>query len=102
MDVIVIGLGSMGKRRIRLLKENPSINISGIDSNQERANQVKDLYGVSCFNSIAEAIKEKHPRCAFICTSPLSLMPISSVNVLKTRCTYLLRLTWWMINMRKI
>ena len=72
MDVIVIGLGSMGKRRIRLLKENPSINISGIDSNQERANQVKDLYGVSCFNSIAEAIKEKHPRCAFICTSPLS------------------------------
>ena len=44
MDVIVIGLGSMGKRRIRLLKENPSINISGIDSNQERANQVKDLY----------------------------------------------------------
>lgn len=72
MEVIVIGLGSMGKRRIRLLKENPSINISGIDSNQERANQVKDLYGVSCFNSITEAMEDKHPTCAFICTSPLS------------------------------
>lgn len=72
MEAIVIGLGSMGKRRIRLLKENPSINIFGIDSNIERVNQVKDLYGISCFGSIAEAIDVKHPKCAFICTSPLS------------------------------
>jgi len=34
MKVLVIGLGSMGKRRIRLLKIlNPHIDIIGVDKN---------------------------------------------------------------------
>ena len=37
MKIIVVGLGSMGKRRIRLLKQYfPFVQISGADKNQER------------------------------------------------------------------
>ena len=33
MNIGVIGLGSMGKRRIRLIKDNfPEINVVGIDN----------------------------------------------------------------------
>jgi len=35
MKIIVIGLGSMGKRRIRLLSEHKDMTLFGIDNNQE-------------------------------------------------------------------
>ena len=39
MKVVIIGLGSMGKRRLRLLKQHFDIeSISGIDSSDERRN----------------------------------------------------------------
>ena len=72
MKVIVIGLGSMGKRRIRLLSEHKNIDIYGIDSNEERCLEVEEKYGVKCFISISKAKAEEQIECAFICTSPLS------------------------------
>ena len=36
MKVIVIGLGSMGKRRIRLLSEHKDVEIYGIDTQDQR------------------------------------------------------------------
>lgn len=72
MKVIVIGLGSMGKRRIRLLSEHKDIEIFGIDSNEDRCKEVEDKYGVNCFISIAKAKAEQPIGCAFVCTSPLS------------------------------
>jgi len=72
MKIIVIGLGSMGKRRIRLLKEHQDIEIYGIDSNQERCKEVTEKFGVKCFGSISEAVKNEKINCAFVCTSPLS------------------------------
>ena len=43
MNIIVIGLGSMGKRRIRLMKKMKlPVDIVGIDSNQDRCNDVKN------------------------------------------------------------
>lgn len=72
MNVVVIGLGSMGKRRIRLLKEHQDIEIYGIDSNQERCNEVAEKFGAKCFGSIADAVKNEKINCAFVCTSPLS------------------------------
>ena len=59
MKIIVIGLGSMGKRRIRLLKEHQDIEIYGIDSNQERCKEVAEKFGVKCFGSISEAVKNE-------------------------------------------
>ena len=72
MKVIVIGLGSMGRRRIRLLQEKANIIIFGIDSNVERAKQVSELHEITCYSSISEVVEAQHPDCAFVCTSPLS------------------------------
>lgn len=72
MKVIVIGLGSMGKRRIRLMSEHKDIEIFGIDSNEDRCQEVEEKFGVKCFRSIAKAKAEEKIECAFICTSPLS------------------------------
>lgn len=72
MKVIVIGLGSMGKRRIRLLKERKDVEIFGIDTQMERVKQVTEDLGVSCYNDLQEAINKENPTCAFVCTSPLS------------------------------
>lgn len=71
MKIVVIGLGSMGKRRIRLIHEMfPSYLIYGIDSRQDRCEECVELFEISTFCSIDE-IKESMD-CAFICTSPLS------------------------------
>lgn len=72
MKIIVIGLGSMGKRRIRLLSEHKDMTLFGIDSNQERCHEVKEKFGIKCYNSISEVVAAEHPEAAVISTSPLS------------------------------
>lgn len=72
MKIIVIGLGSMGKRRIRLLSEHKDMTLFGIDNNQERCQEVKDKFGIKCYNSISEVVAAEHPEAAVISTSPLS------------------------------
>lgn len=72
MKIIVIGLGSMGKRRIRLLSEHKDMILFGIDSSQERCQEVKEKFGIKCYNSISEMVSKEHPDAAVISTSPLS------------------------------
>ncbi len=71
MKIIVIGLGSMGKRRIRLLSEHKDMTLFGIDSNQERCQEVKEKFGIKCYNSISEVVDSEKPEAAVISTSPL-------------------------------
>lgn len=71
MKVIVIGLGSMGKRRIRLIKQYDSaIEIIGVDSREDRRKEVQALHGIKVAESIGECCEDT--VAAFICTSPLS------------------------------
>lgn len=72
MKIIVIGLGSMGKRRIRLLSERKDVQLFGIDSQEARCQEVKEKFGIECFSSITEAVEKVHPKAAVISTSPLS------------------------------
>ena len=72
MRIIVIGLGSMGKRRIRLLSEHKDVQLFGIDSQETRCQEVKEKFGLDSFSSIAEAVEKVHPDTAVISTSPLS------------------------------
>lgn len=72
MKVIIIGLGSMGKRRIRLLSEHHGITIFGIDNNPGRCQEVIETFGIRCFSSISEAVSLEQIDAAMICTSPLS------------------------------
>lgn len=72
MKIIVIGLGSMGKRRIRLISEHKDVEILGIDSQEARCAEVKEKFGITCYNSIDEACKAQNIEAAIISTSPLS------------------------------
>ena len=72
MKIIVIGLGSMGKRRIRLLSEHHDIELFGIDSQQTRCEGVKEKFGIKSYANIAQAVEAEHPDAAVISTSPLS------------------------------
>ncbi len=70
MRIVIVGLGSMGKRRIRLIKEMyPNHTIIGIDGRKDRREEAGKRFDIGCADSIdnIDAID-----CAFICTSPLS------------------------------
>lgn len=73
MNVGVIGLGSMGKRRIRLIKENfPEVSIVGIDNSEERCGEVKSLFNISVFNDSDEFFAQNDFDAVFISTPPLT------------------------------
>ena len=73
MKAIIIGLGSMGRRRARLLHEiDPTIQIIGIDMQEERRNQAEEELGINTIESIEQACEKFSPEIAFISTSPLS------------------------------
>lgn len=75
MSMIVIGLGSMGKRRIRLLQQiDATLDIVGIDSKLDRRKETEEKYGIRTESTIEEAVLNlgKIPVGAMICTSPLS------------------------------
>ena len=72
MKIIVIGLGSMGKRRLRLLNERNDVELFGIDSQEYRCEEVKEKFGITCFKNIAEAVEVENIEAAVISTSPLS------------------------------
>jgi len=74
MKAIVIGLGSMGRRRIRLLGAvDPSVEIVGIDTQKGRRLQAESELKIETAGSIGEAItKSGRVDISFISTPPLS------------------------------
>jgi len=73
MKIVVIGLGSMGRRRIRLIKKYDStIQIFGIDSNEDRREKCENEYGITTYSCLDDLINISVINCAFVCTSPLS------------------------------
>ena len=72
-SILVVGLGSMGKRRIRLIRQiDPSIRIAGVDSQKTRREESEKLYGIQTYPSIMDAIGKASPEAGIVCTSPLS------------------------------
>lgn len=73
MNVAVIGLGSMGKRRIRLLKSNfDNINIIGVDMDKERCSEAENLFGIKTNPNLDEVLMNNEIFAVFVSTSPLS------------------------------
>lgn len=73
MRVVVIGLGSMGKRRIRLIRKyDKSIEIVGIDLSDERRKACSKEFNLETFKNLQEIVNIYKVNCAFICTAPLS------------------------------
>lgn len=72
-NVLVIGLGSMGKRRVRLLSGFENVKVFGVDGRQDRCEEANYKFGITCFASIDEALKnEPEIDRVVISTSPLA------------------------------
>ena len=69
MKFLVVGLGSMGKRRIRNLKQLGHTEIIGFDTRDDRGKEANEKYQISTFTDISEALKEK-PDAMIISTPP--------------------------------
>ena len=71
MNITVIGLGSMGKRRIRLIRTlYPDYNIIGIDGREDRRQEASKQFDISCYENLDQL--NSPIDCVFVCTSPLS------------------------------
>lgn len=71
MNIGVVGLGSMGKRRIRLLKQvDDSLNLIGIDSRADRREEVESLYRIKTFQDLKSSIKDTKLDAVVVSTSP--------------------------------
>ncbi len=55
MKFLVVGLGSMGKRRVRNLKHLGFTDITGFDPRQDRRTEAADKYGVGTIGDWAQA-----------------------------------------------
>jgi predicted dehydrogenase len=71
MKFLVIGLGSMGKRRIRNLKHLNAGEIIGFDPNEARRNEAAEKYQISTFVTIDAALSER--PAAFVISTPPDL-----------------------------
>jgi len=71
MKFLVIGLGSMGKRRIRNLKCLKEQDIIGFDSREDRRLEAEKLYGIKIFDNIEDAFKD-NPNAIIVSTPPSS------------------------------
>ena len=74
MNLLIVGLGSMGKRRARLAKGiDAGMQIFGVDSAEARRTEAKTLGLVQdAWATIGEAAAAARPDAALVCTAPLS------------------------------
>lgn len=78
MNIVVIGLGSMGKRRLRLLKKYIKLNncvewlLAGVDTREDRRSECEREYGIETFGSIQQACEQRSFDCAVVSTAPLT------------------------------
>lgn len=80
MKILIVGLGSMGKRRIRLIKRMyPCYELIGIDLNGDRRQHCTNEYGIVTYCGLEQVFLEHTLDCAFVCTSPLSHSEIISI-----------------------
>lgn len=70
MNFLVIGLGSMGKRRIRCLQALGFNSICGYDSRQDRRDEATAQYGVTTYNDFSTALAESCPNALIISVPP--------------------------------
>lgn len=72
MKLLIVGLGSMGKRRARLARGlDASLSLCGVDLSAERRAGAAEL-GVAAYPDIAAAVQAEHPDAALVCTAPLT------------------------------
>ncbi len=74
MKVLIIGLGSMGKRRIRCLQSLGIDEIYGFDTRSDRSKEVVDKYKINAVDNYSVLLEKNIINAAIISTSPESHM----------------------------
>src|SRR5437899_355914 len=80
MKFLVVGLGSMGKRRIRNLKQLGHTDVIGFDTRGDRCKEANEKYQISAFTDISNALKE-NPNAMVISTTPDLHMKYAKVAI---------------------
>jgi len=70
MKYLVIGLGSMGKRRVRNLQALGVKDIAGFDTRSDRRQEANEKYGIPVFDNIEDAMNLFRPQAFMISTPP--------------------------------
>jgi len=70
MRVLIIGLGSMGKRRIRNLQALGYRDIFGYDPRKDRCIEANDKYFINCYQNFERAVVKINPEVFIISTPP--------------------------------
>lgn len=73
MKVLIVGFGSMGKRRAKIIKElNPEAELLVIDSSENRRKEAENSFGFKTDKVLDNALKEFKPEMVFACSPPLT------------------------------
>lgn len=83
---VVVGLGSMGKRRIRCLQKLGFKNIVGFDPREDRREEAKSLYNIDLISDVAEYVVENKPH--FIISVPPHLHNIYMKMAVDNSCHF--------------
>ena len=70
MKFLVIGLGSMGKRRVRNLKALGIEHVAGFDPRLDRRQESAEKYGIPVFDDLETAMQAFSPQTFVISTPP--------------------------------
>lgn len=70
MKFLVIGLGSMGKRRVRNLRALGIEHVAGFDPRLDRRQESAEKYGIPVFDDLETAMQKFSPQAFVISTPP--------------------------------
>lgn len=70
MKYLVIGLGSMGKRRVRNLQALGMKDVAGFDTRADRRQESQEKYGIPVFESLDAVMETFAPQTFIISTPP--------------------------------
>ncbi len=103
--IVVVGLGSMGKRRIRILEQLGLRNsIIGVDTDETRREEAESIFCIRTENSLKNVYEIKRVKIVFVSSTPLTHFVIieealmnrchvfSEINVRECNYEYLVRL----------
>lgn len=70
MRFLIVGLGSMGKRRVRNLQALGHTALAGYDPRKDRREEASSKYGIDTYESFEQALAESAPNALIISTDP--------------------------------
>jgi predicted dehydrogenase len=79
MKFLIVGLGSMGKRRLRNLSHLKAGELAGFDLRADRREEVAAKFGIPVFDDLERAFSEFAPQALVTSTPPDKHMPIAAM-----------------------